>query len=640
MYRPSRAALTNAPAVAWLLLLVLAVALQTSARAQDASVRAELSASVITRDESVTLTITATGIDAEMDASALDRDFDVIGRSSSRQISTVIGPNNRAVNTSVITWTLELMPRGKGVFTVPAVKVGDLETQLLTLTVNEVPAGALRDVFLEASVDTETPWVQSQVLMTLKVFQAIEIIDGALDIPTADDLVVERLGDDRRERVTRDGREYSVTERRFAMFPQKSGVMVIDPVTLSVTVPAEPDRVRGFFSPTRKLTRRSEPITLRVRARPPSGGSWWLPATGLTLSSQWQGDPNAAQTGQPLTRTLVMRATGVLESQLPEINIPAVDGISLYAEDPVLNMGGTASGLVAEQRVNWAVIPQTDGSLTLPAIRLEWFNILTGATETAELPEETITVLPATSAGDVTSLTTADAVDSPPSAAPDGSENLTTDKTLSALSTGQDSADGTASQTVSNLPADGSEPTIDGVISSMQRWQLVALVAIGLWSITLLGWYVAHRRYSGASRDALADVPAHSGAAKPRDRFDSLVQQLVPMSQIDKACKQGDLRDIKRSLLEWGARQWPTDAPSTLDQLQDRLGAGPAQHKLSVLQSALYSQQGSAGETPALAADMASLPSELKQALQQNTGSATSDAARTAPGGRSRLPGL
>jgi len=100
----------------WLILLVSLLHSSLSV-AQDVNVRAQLSASTITRDESVTLTITATGIDAELDASALEQSFDVLGRSSSRQVNTTIDSNNQMVNTSVVTWALELLPRGQGVFT-------------------------------------------------------------------------------------------------------------------------------------------------------------------------------------------------------------------------------------------------------------------------------------------------------------------------------------------------------------------------------------------------------------------------------------------------------------------------------------------------------------------------------------------
>ncbi len=584
--------------------------------AQDVSVRAELSSSTITRDESVTLTITAIGIDAELDASSLARDFDVVGRSSSRQISTVIGSDNRAVNTSVVTWALELLPRGQGIFTVPAVKVGDLETQLLTLTVSEVPKGAARDVYLEAEVDTTTPWVQSQVVMTLRVFQAIDIVDGGLDVPEADDLVVERIGDDRSLRQMVDGREYNVTERRFAMFPQKSGPLTIEPITLSVTVPADPGRVRGFFSPTRKLTRRSDAITLDVQARPPSGAAWWLPAQNVSLSSQWQGDPDNAQVDQPLTRTLVLRAEGVLDSQLPEISIPAIDGLSLYAEDPKRGMGEGASGLISEQRINWALIPQRSGTLSLPAINIEWFNTLTGETEVAELPAESITVLassldsnstgvagPAEPAGDalIGGLTDNSAEISNSSATPA--------QTLQPL------ADSGASQPLATSAALPGARLAD-LETSVQRWRLFALTALGLWITSAIAWLVLRTRLSHAGNEQ-ADRSQRPGKFVMANQVGALYRHFAPLGQVEAACKEGDLHEIKRVVLEWAGQQWLEDQPGTLDDVQNRLPPGAARQKLAQLQSALYSRSGYTATMPELTVELNTLAEDLKNALQQ-----------------------
>ncbi len=233
-------------------LLLITLLLQISGvAAQAGRVRIALSAPSVSIDESVTLTVTATGIDAELDLSMLDKDFEVLGRSSSRQVKILNGKRS-----SSVTWAIELNPRSVGVWTIPPVRVGKLESQSLTLSVTDNPVGAARQLFVEASVDTDTPYVQSQVIFSVRVFQAINIVDGSLGGPAGSAVVVERLGEDTGSRAVRDGREYQVLERRFAVFPQQSGEITIEPITLNASVPADAKRVQGFFSPTRKLTRR------------------------------------------------------------------------------------------------------------------------------------------------------------------------------------------------------------------------------------------------------------------------------------------------------------------------------------------------------------------------------------------------
>ena len=137
-----------------------------------------LSTGTISIDESVSLIVEASGLDGELDVAALEEDFEVISRSSSRDVSIVDGERR-----STVTWVLELVPREIGVFTVPPVTVGGIESELLSLTVTDAPTGGERLVFVEAEVDDDTPWVQSQVILTLRVFRAIDIVDGALGEP-------------------------------------------------------------------------------------------------------------------------------------------------------------------------------------------------------------------------------------------------------------------------------------------------------------------------------------------------------------------------------------------------------------------------------------------------------------------------
>ena len=629
-----------------MLLSILLLLPYAFAQAQDVGVRAELSASSITRDESVILTISAIGLDEALDSSSLERDFEVVGRSSSREVRMTMGSDRQARNTSIVSWQLELLPKGVGVFTVPAVKVGDFETQLMTLTVNELPQGAQRDVFLEARVDTTEPWVQSQVLMSLLVYQAVDIVDGGLEIPSGENLFVEPIGEDTQSLKTVDGRQYSVLERRFALFPQKSGVITIDPVTLSVKVPANPDRVRGLFSPTRKLTRRTDPIVLNVKARPASasGAQWWLPARQLQLQSDWQSEPQSAQVDQPLTRTITMRVNGVQQAQLPQLSTPDVAGVSLYADDPTLLMQSDASGLISEQRINWALIPQRSGELTLPEISVEWFNTLTGQTETAILPAETINIAPSSSTlpaatapgdGQSNSVSGLDGSDSSMLALADTDEQGLHNNLQQGL---QDNG-----SVAGNLAAAGLQRQISSLQSSLQLWRTVALGSLAVLLLAGLFWGFKHRiRAWRAGRSGEApspDKPATNLSVKSSVVSD-LYNKFAPMNQLEKACEQGDLSAIKSAVIDWAGKQWPEDAPTTLYKLNSHLPDSAASTLLSRLQAALYSESAYLREMPALAEELAGLPDALKTALTSSDSTDQNLVSRKVSAGVSRLPQL
>ena len=596
-------------------LVLLLLELSTPLMAQQGSVRSELSASTITRDESVTLTVVAEGIDGELDFSALEKDFDVASRSRSRQISTVTGPDNRPLMRSEVTWALELMPRDVGIFTVQAVTVGGLRSQLLTLTVNEVPSGGRRDVFVEATVDSRSPWVQSQVMMSLRVYQAIDIVDGGLSEPSGDALQVQRIGEDSHSREERNGRQYNVTERRFAVFPQKSGTLVIDPVTLSVSVPAEASATRGFFSPTRKLTRRTDPIWLDVQARPPGGAAWLLPASGVTLTGSWSAGSAQAIVGQPLTRSIVMRAGGVMDSQLPDISIPAIEGASLYAEEPVRIMGINERGLVAEQSIKWAVIPQREGRLVLPAVTVEWFNTDTGRFETASLPEEVLAVEPSAAiaqpapadplaSGDA--VPAANAVSTPPPA-------LLPEPAVSSV------------VSAAMLPEGVMRSRLTALQQSNDAWRRIALGSLALWVgclVVYLVWRVRRRKLGQSVRQ----------------QAQAAYQLVKPLAAVEAACAGEDPAAVRRALLDWSRRRWPARPPLTLHALADRLPPGSARERVRELDASLYSR--SQGGEPVMAR-LRALPAELSHAIGQDVDDSSGvDRLGADPSASHRLPAL
>ena len=126
----------RAPLCGALLCIALLLAGTGTVLAQPATVHARLATGTISIDESVSLIVEASGLDGELDVSALEADFEVISRSSSRDVSILNGTRR-----STVTWVLELVPREVGVFTVPPVTVGGLESELLSLTVTDAPKG-------------------------------------------------------------------------------------------------------------------------------------------------------------------------------------------------------------------------------------------------------------------------------------------------------------------------------------------------------------------------------------------------------------------------------------------------------------------------------------------------------------------
>ena len=132
---------------------------------------------------------------------------------------------------------------------------------------------------MEAQADHTDAWVGEQVLVTYKIYTQLDLVElpSPQQLPSYTGFWVEEIAFDPRasiRRVTIRGKEFlEVTLLKKAIFPTTSGDLTIDETVFGV-----PIKVRGadpfdsiFFTPTRTLMRRSQPITLHVRSLPSQG---------------------------------------------------------------------------------------------------------------------------------------------------------------------------------------------------------------------------------------------------------------------------------------------------------------------------------------------------------------------------------
>ncbi|MCB1949676.1 BatD family protein, partial [Nitrosomonas sp.] len=204
-----------------------------------AALTAQLDRERISEGETVRLTIEAAGqVSAMPDTRALEQDFEIAGSMSGSRVNIVNGKVD-----SRTTWTISLIPRRSGNLTIPPVRINDEYTPELTLQVAEAYADTEPDtaapVFLETEVDKTDPYVQGMVRYTQRVFLAVNLVQGSLSEPEHENVLVRKLGEDREYVTQRHGRDYTVIEREFVLFPQTSGSLVIPAPVLNAQIPDE-----------------------------------------------------------------------------------------------------------------------------------------------------------------------------------------------------------------------------------------------------------------------------------------------------------------------------------------------------------------------------------------------------------------
>jgi len=523
-------------AIAQLLILLLPLC----AAVADAAVSAQLDRSRAALGETVTLIIASDGEEdpANTDLAPLDGDFDILQRSSSNSMQIINGRTQRSRELR-----LELMPTRQGVLTIPALDVDGARTLPLELAVSAAPQvdAADQDVLFTAEVDRQSVYVQQQVILTLRVEQAINLDDRSIsELELEQNAFVTPLGQNSYQR-NRDGRRWLVNELRFAIFPQESGRLLI-PAQTFVARERRPSRSLFDLSSGPRLQRRTEALEISVEPRPPTfpANADWLPAQELTVEEQWSGDPDALEVGQSLTRTVVVRAKGLQGAQLPPLLFSPPEGLKYYPDQPAIEDDESDLGVLGTRVDSAALVPVQAGRYTVPEVRIAWWDTGSDALRYATLPARTLDVAPPGSAQPpVTPQTSGERAGQPQPA------------------------------------AEPTPPATDTPSGTLHGWQLATAACAAGWLGTLLLWWSGRRRArTGKARRTSVAAAANSGAP----------------GALRTACRAGDAASARNALQQY-LRERPDFRPSdTLYSYAQRQASPTLLAAIETLERALYAQ--------------------------------------------------
>ena len=534
---------------ALLLLLLISTSLQ-------ADVNASLSRNTVYDGDAVTLIVESNDRNhsGEPDLAGLQQDFDILGTRNSRQTQIINGRR-----TDKHQWHIELLPKSTGTLTIPAIPVGDAETRPLQLSVKKQPAavaaGSGQPVFIKVSIEPAdaTAWVQQQIQYTLQLYFREPLAEGSFDGPNVENALVERLGEDSQYETTVKGEQYQVIERHHAIFPEQSGKLVIPAVVFDGRMsgaaqarsPGMSSMMERFIgrsllrTPGKRIRLRSKEITLDVRARPASyDGQHWLPSEQVVLRDSWAEGPPELHAGEPVTRTITLEAKGLESSHLPDISLPVPAGMRLYPEKPEHTTRTDGEWVYGSNQQAVAYVPTATGRITIPEIRVDWWDTGKQQQRSAVLPAWEVNVLPG-EAGSVEALPPPDPVDVAAQVA---------------VTTVPDATPVDESQGVSRL-----------------QW---SLLLAGLAVVLLLLWLFLQRRKQQHSAATEIHMPAGKQQIKAAETL------------LAQACRDDDPQTAARALLQWAAAKWPDVAPRNLGSLAQQLVTGGKE--IRELDRALY----------------------------------------------------
>lgn len=506
-------------------------------------------------------------ISAEPDLSPLRKHFKILGQ---RQYTTMKYINGQSQHRT--SWNYTVMAKRPGQLTIPSIRVGADESPSISVTVEKEVINTQKDavsheLFIETEANPSTLFVQAQVIYSIRIFSAVNISSASLSEPrfSGGDVVVEKLGGDTNFETHRNGQRYVVTERKYALYPQQSGKLRIEPMQLEAQIVMNRPGVFDPFGRNTETKRlKSEAIELDVRPIPAeASASAWLPATDLRLYEKWSSDEFVV--GEPVTRTLTLKAEGLTAAQLPSLAMADGQDFKTYPDQPRMNDKWSSRGISGTRQEKIAIIPTQPGTLNLPAVEIPWWNVNTHQLETAQIPARTVMV----KAG-------AQTTSPPPIAAVPSTSIAATETPMPPLLEG---------------PATGETAVVTAVENGLW-FKLAIFFGLG-WLLTAGAWVYSARERSGK-------VLANTTVVRTRNNLNG----------IKKACNANDAHATQAALLDWAKGHWPEQPPANLAEIGQRLGLDVAQ-ELTRLNHALYG-----ANTQAWQAD--SLLEKLKRALKEN----------------------
>ena len=498
-----------------LVFLTLVCSIKINAQDLEVSVdRAELA-----RGETLTYTIRIyeqrQGM--QLDLTPLTEDFDVLGTRTSSQV--------RSINGQVESWTdyiVTLFPLTEGELTIPSIEINNLQTEPIVISVvNEGPRSNQDndELFLEIEVNKEALYVQEQLLFTVKLYYTINgIRNPQFTELEMEDTVIQLIGSPNQYEQIIEGVRYGVYEKRYVIFPQRSGPLEIPDILFRGEVTDGSSNFVFRNLNTRRVTAFIEGITISVNERPVDAQEFdnWLPVTNLSISEEWSTDLENLSVGDSITRTITLTADGLDGAVLPPFSPETLDGINVYQDPASIERTYVDGSIVGTRVESSTLVPVIAGTIEIPEIVIPWWDVSSDELKEAVITAKSIQV--STIEGEI-----------PSEQAEESIGNL--EELLAA------------------------SPTVDQEMIDAQEEE--EFIEVGIYWLNYIIAFICivvltsiYRLVLRPNNEEISDY-LQNLKNKYKSRISPYNNEQVAFRQLKTACKKGDLTKIKGALITW-----------------------------------------------------------------------------------------
>ncbi len=230
------------------------------------------------------------------------------------------------------------------------------------------------DVFITLQADRTEAYVGQQIILTFSYWRRVQPWNNpTYTPPRTEGFWREDLGTERNFSKVIRGRNYSVTQVRYALFPTRSGDLVIEPAELRFAGDVF-DRFFGSGGRRRgPKVLRTDPVTIRVREVPEPRPAGFNGLVASDLQLHCRVDRDSVQTGDPVSLMVTLTADGFLKG-FAGLTIKAPEGAKLHDATDSFETDIATGRLVGHITVEKILVPQKSGIMQVPPIELVWFD--------------------------------------------------------------------------------------------------------------------------------------------------------------------------------------------------------------------------------------------------------------------------
>lgn len=503
-------------------------------------------------------------VNASPDYELLRKDFDILNTQSGTQMSIINGSMEASTE-----WKIALAPKRIGKSLIPSFTIDGAISDAIEMNIegkSKSPKNTDNNVTVEIETSKDTSYVQEQIIVTLRLYTTIGLNGIDLQPLQVKDALVVQL-DEKQYQTKINGRPGAVVETRYALFPQQSGELIIPSMLYQVSLASgQRDLWDRFYGNNQNnvLRLRTDEQRLNVLPTPTSVASGdWLPANNVSLSEHWSTSIDSLKIGEPITRSITIKADGLTAGQINPLKFDSIDGLTFYNDQAQNDDQKSANGVMGTRIETVAIVPTKAGHFTLPEVKVNWWDTKSNSVRTATLPPVHLTV----GLGDMSQL---------PAAPKDNTE-----------------------------PTSDVAPNVDSNPVQPQQTIVQEKTPIWLYITNILSLIIAvffAVRFLQAKR-ALSGVDN----AKHNEKNEFNQNENEAWNNFKRALSEQELAGLRKALIVWAQAYWKDATISSLQAVADHAQQPALSDELRKLDEAIFSTHASAPDTDILLQLLANL---------------------------------